>query len=589
MKNIFTKLFVAIVTMLYSLNFVSCKDDNLDSADRPGLNILENLSSYQGIWHSVALDILGHRVPMENDPEFQELYVIADPENNKMGLLFPGDEKTAPDLFIVKQDISKDSIVLVDPDKYNDYKKNPESVCTRVIKYKALSEKEIMVTIQIRPLIGEQDIILKELTVYFEKDQEFENKLVAQTRGDGNWFTNMVHSVGRFFSGNPKPGSTLPEPWSNTGWKPENWMSNLSEDLPVACVNIPGSHDSSAAEDKMGNLADFKDAWVQDYSILDQFNKGARYFDLRVGCPLIKSAAGLMVRKLTPEEMDAKTDLDMYHGPLPTNTKFVETLNVLSKLVKGSKEFVFINVQAEVECTGLITECDHKMGVTLDGQIHKFVNDQTLTIACRLLREIDERDDLFIIYKPSLTVKEAQGHIIVLMDNKDRREPYGLTDRITYYKNWPGDSSGFADIVFYEDGTNSETIEKAMYVQSRYQMETDDEETIEQKKKDMKYLTEFVSTSNNDKKYVLGFNATNANNGSIFLPLKTQVFAEMFNSNLYKLYHDNMSKRAAMDLRCGIVSMDHYGYNKYVSLTWDTFVCGDYLRWAVIESNFYNK
>lgn len=582
------KLFVAIVTMLYSLNFVSCKDDDIDPADRPGLNILENLSSYQGIWHSVALDVLGHRIPMENDPEFQDLYMIADPENNNMGVLFPGDKDTDPEFYVVKQSISKDAIVLVDPDKYDDYKKDPESVYTLGVTYKALSEKEILATIQIRPLLGEEDIILKELGVYFEKDQEFENKLVAQTRGSGNWFTNMVHSVGRFFTGDPAPGSTLPEPWSNSNWKPENWMSNLSEDLPVACVNIPGSHDSSATEEKMGVIANYSDAWVQDYSIHDQFNKGARYFDLRVGCPLIRYNVGTRLRTLSQEEMDATTDLGMYHGPLPTETSFVGTLNDLSKLVKGSKEFVFINVQAESECTGIITEGDHKLG-SFDGQMHTLVNNQSMIIANRLLREIDERDNLFVIYKPSLTVKEARGHIIVLMDNRDRRNPYGETDHITYYEKWPGNNSGYADLIYYENNTTKITQDSAMYVQSRYEMKTDDTEKIRQKKNDMMYLADIVTMSNKGKKYVLGFNATNANTGSTFLPLKTQAFAEMFNSYLYKHYHDNMSKRAAMDLRCGIVSMDHYGYNKYVSLSWDAFVCGDYLRWAVIESNFYER
>lgn len=45
--------------------------------------------------------------------------------------------------------------------------------------------------------------------------------------------------------------------------------------------------DSSTTKGNMSTIADCTDAWVQTYSIEDQFKKGARYFDFRVGSSLV--------------------------------------------------------------------------------------------------------------------------------------------------------------------------------------------------------------------------------------------------------------------------------------------------------------
>lgn len=60
------------------------------------------------------------------------------------------------------------------------------------------------------------------------------------------------------------------------------WMSGLSDSMPVSVVSIPGTHDSAAY--KMNGASKLFTPWAktQDKSISQQLEMGVRYFDLRV-------------------------------------------------------------------------------------------------------------------------------------------------------------------------------------------------------------------------------------------------------------------------------------------------------------------
>lgn len=60
------------------------------------------------------------------------------------------------------------------------------------------------------------------------------------------------------------------------------WMSSLSDSMPVSIVSIPGTHDSAAY--KMNGASKILSPWAktQDKSISQQLDMGVRYFDLRV-------------------------------------------------------------------------------------------------------------------------------------------------------------------------------------------------------------------------------------------------------------------------------------------------------------------
>lgn len=60
------------------------------------------------------------------------------------------------------------------------------------------------------------------------------------------------------------------------------WMSGLSNSMPVSVVSIPGTHDSAAY--KMNGASKLFTPWAktQDKSISQQLEMGVRYFDLRV-------------------------------------------------------------------------------------------------------------------------------------------------------------------------------------------------------------------------------------------------------------------------------------------------------------------
>lgn len=454
------------------------------------------------------------------------------------------------------------------------------------------------------------------LHIEFLRDTDLEGRVGGATKGEGDsWMGKAVQvleekamtSVGDEGIDAEKDFVTS-ETWPNSqGWKASEWMSMLPNDMPVAWVNIPGSHDSSTSKEKMNFIANKVDAWVQTYSIMDQFDKGARYFDFRVGSELVSCWLGLGRRAMDQSERSAVKELQMYHGPLCTNTPFIGSMEELAqRIIKGGTEFVIINVQAEGESDGLWSSMNLEAQEWLFGgdeksRMYAAAREQSMDIANRLMKEFSRKynDEIFIPYTPDLTVGQARGHIIILQDAKNMRYQchqfyYDMEGKLndsewlraTFIEGWPDNRKGYASLYTYD---KTDYLTKNAYVQSYYEMKLNDKSKISTKEDAIRGLAADVTSYNMDThhKNIFGFNAMNANTGTS-TSLKTYAFAHEFNGFAYEMFVENMKAgTSAQRFHCGVVPMDHYGADVFTNNN-KVKLYGDKLSWAVIESNFYN-
>lgn len=216
----------------------------------------------------------------------------------------------------------------------------------------------------------------------------------------------------------------------------------------------------------------------------------------------------------------------------------------------------------------------------------------TLDIANRLQRELNAEfgGDLFLAYTPDLTVGKARGHII-LMEDSHKASCSLENPQCTYVFGWPDNKCGYATIAPFQQRS---AAGKNLYVQSIYEMKLSDDDLITSKKEGAKKVASEVTSRNYKGEGILGFNAMNANGGLTGLyDLDTYEFAHIFNGFAFDMFVENMKNATVGKDRLygGIVSLDHFGAGSYVSYyrPFPVNVYGDYLRWAVIESNFYKR
>lgn len=443
------------------------------------------------------------------------------------------------------------------------------------------------------------------------RDFELENSAMAAAIGTkglfskiANWFKEIVQEAidkllarRKYHEDNGIPAAPSVEKsdvdivtsrrWPNTnGWSRSNWMTMLDPKEYVCNINIPGTHDSATQTSKMGATAKAVHADCQTLSIQEQYEAGARYFDLRVGVDV-----GLVGEFPTVDEVYKTGDLTMYHGPLSTNTKFIDELNWIAAGVLGG-EFAFVNVQPERESAGVDRIAAAKLtgGQSKVDELYAKTNNTAMEVAHRLLRDFKNMVDtnLFIPFDRDLTVEQARGHIILIMPDSYKKFQNGL--KASYLHSWPDDNVGFATIY---SGDYKTSEKENMFAQSIYEVKTDDGWRIDDKVIGMWDVASTVSSYNEAGRHLLGFSCCNANTGSM-LDLETFRFAHAFNGWLYELYVDNMKNATSKNkrrFRCGIVPMDQYGVHVYERSVFfeDVLVYGDDLSWAVIESNFYKN
>lgn len=605
-----------LLSLLFLFALVCCDISNTT----PNINTsLEADPALKGIWK-----LAGVRFAGGNIPDMKTLYAIADPENSNLSLFFDADEDgnaQGPVFDMLRMAADGDKLALVKTQDFVNFLSNPKGeFAIARIPYEYTRGNDLHLYPEAAGLIPaemiNQEPDIKNLHLVFHRDEELENLVQADTKADDDeWMKNAVQvlvekvwtSVGEDGIDEENDFVTS-ETWANSqDWQRENWMSKLPDDMPVAMVNIPGSHDSSTTKGNMSVLADWTDAWVQTYTIEEQFKKGARYFDFRVGSSLMPCWYGWGERLLTDEERESVPDLEMYHGPLGTDTPFIGTMRKLAEtILKDKTEFIIVNVQAERESNGLSDTIYYEIRQKIfdDGSKDEFyasVSEQTMDIANRLLKKFSREynDKIFIPYSMDLTVGEARGHIIIMESDENMHyqcKGYYITTvggdihdedwlRASFFSGWPDNRAGFATVYTY---AKADSLANNMYVQSYYEMKLDDRDKIFRKEESIRYLASTVSRFNANPGHinVLGFNAMNANTGSP-TGLDTYAFAHEFNGFCYEMYVDNMKNTGGSvpPFRCGIVPMDHYGAT-YFDDDKNVKVYGDKLSWAVIESNF---
>ena len=179
----------------------------------------------------------------------------------------------------------------------------------------------------------------------------------------------------------------------------ENWMKRLPDDAYVANLSIPGSHDTGTGNGFPGITVSIygpfgdKYARTQEKSFQDQWELGVRAFDMR---PAVKDGY-----------------LNDNHGIMPTKLRFDDALYFLrDKLIENPSEFAIIHV------------------------LHAAAGDDNASNYGEKLLELVNRDDLkdfFIDFKPTLTVREMRGKILMIS-----RDQYADTPVGGFFRNWTG-------------------------------------------------------------------------------------------------------------------------------------------------------
>ena len=610
MKTRLFSFFVLCTTVL--AGFSSCSRDDVDP-----YTPTDDVSELKGIWKLAYARFEGGLLP-----GIIPFYAVIDPATNDIVLVAQEEREGGAMTDRMKLDADKEKMTIIAKEDHEEYCKNPDgdSYVSR-FPYTLLDGEYLHLYPQaVKYLVGDDagDLTGKSFHLELYRQTELEAKVPGGAKaGDNSWLAKATAVVVDEIADDGTATYKIDEyndfvtssTWNNTGgWQRANWMSKLPDSMPVAWVNLPGSHDSATARSKMGVEAATSDACVQVYTIIDQFKKGARFFDLRVGSSLKWDFWPFSKRMMTEEEMNKVTDLEMFHGPLSTDTYFIASIQELvDEILRDTTEFVFINVQAERESSGLYDWAatwleDKVRGSNTQSRMFEMVTYQSMKIANRLLKQFSRKynDDIFIPYSPNLTVGQARGHIILMEDKSNMQfECKGLAItgdgvvidkdwlKASFYTGWPSNGKGYATLFTY---TEVDSLKNDLYVQSYYEMKVHEKEKIEKKEKEILELTRIVTAENMtpDRKNVLGFNALNANTGSGIL--KTYVFAHEFNGYAFEMFVNRMKDPEINPLHCGIVPMDHYGAQMYeMSFSSDVKVYGDVLSWAVIESNFYKK
>ena len=656
-RNTFLKATLLVINLWMLVGLTACSDS--DSPEEPAKEKTVLDPAMKGIWKVVSFRLSGANLMSWNPLS----YIVIDPSTNDFVLIAKPDIDTT----FVKENIlpiqglkmaPTDSLIaLYEPEDYEKYAGSSQLKEHAKNDFKYLlsqDESELFVYLDARQFLSEE-ILKREpdaqrVNLMLQRDTELEASVSEGGNSTRSWWsdlkswaakaavavaTSIVEPILKTYSNLIEPHLSGIENEDLTarhsqGWKPENWMSLLPDEMRVCEVNIPGSHDSSTASCNMNAVAVGVSADCQTYSIPDQFNKGARYFDLRVGNTFTYEW-GKGLRIPTASEAAATEDLTMYHGCFSTNTKYKETLRNLAKMItKDRTEFLFINTQWEDLSFGLLSKVALEVAneelkaavktyntltgdsiptnLALDDQTINELKLVTLDIANRLQRELNNEfnDSLFIPYSSDLTVKQARGHIILMMTPFDNGKAE-QNRQVSYVFGWPDNKLGYAHTCDWI--LNDKDLRKSdpanvymsqwdnsynMRVQSFYEMKLSEYGNIAQKKADAKTLATEVTAWNNDGvHHILGFNAMNANGGaSGFYDLDSYEFAHKFNGFAYDMYVDNMKlAKGSERFRAGLVTMDHFGAKEYDSplRAIDVDVYGDLLSWAVIESNFYNQ
>lgn len=180
-----------------------------------------------------------------------------------------------------------------------------------------------------------------------------------------------------------------------------NWMKDLDDNLFLARLSIPGSHNACTS----GMIGS---AHCQTFTVAQQLENGVRMFDLR---PRVNGG-----------------ELKIYHGILGTGIKFNDVLNTLcSFLDSHPDEFLFVIMRHE------------------DDGANQSEKDQWPS---KMYDALNAKRSHIIDYSPTLTVKEMRGKLLVMSRNSYNNGPIGAylnggSDNSVYDRTIVGPTGAF--------------------------------------------------------------------------------------------------------------------------------------------------
>lgn len=344
------------------------------------------------------------------------------------------------------------------------------------------------------------------------------------------------------------------------------WMANLSDDLPVWRIAVPGTHDSSTFG--VGRYVEFAAA-TQEKTFEEQWKAGVRCFDMRV--------------------RSRNNKAEMFHGFIPCGQTFKSAAKEVMTLAVKNKEFAYLCINTEgndmkgkddlrrflLYCTfGLI-----KFDTTpLDEALtRKHVYEDLVALEKEVKSElgISSNEPLIIGYNPNLTLKEARGKVIVInrmpwKQGKEENHPFIGCEVI-------GSFSGEKDIVEKvrkPDGTEElVTHKKAIDVSDLYTPEEyESHESFLQRKWDeeLAYARKGYLRRTLHAGPMLYYNSSSASFQDRLL-----LFSETFGVNVKIPNYPEVAEHLYSDVAdlfsknrvCGIIPMDFAGTHKYTRLS----------------------
>ncbi len=357
--------------------------------------------------------------------------------------------------------------------------------------------------------------------------------------------------------------STSDFPVATAGTPTSRWMSDVSDDVKVCNVAIPGTHDSGTAGiTRYGRFA----AQTQEYTLKEQFDKGVRSFDLRV------------------RNSDGKAKI--FHNFISCELSFRDAMLDIMRSVAKTSECAFVIVKTEgndMSGQGFLKFLGTYLtagGVKMDTEkldemaTRKMIYNDILAVEEQVKREmgIDASERIVADYRPDITMGESRGKLFII----------NRLDKDTPIKRYPfvgqgaiGSFGGTMDLVTLKPesqrkGTAEDTIvyKKAMIINDLY---ADDPQISHHQFYQMKssqfhdlFMYAHHQRVDGTDENILYFNSASASIGDwaagIYTPLPDY-------ASVCENVYPTLIKYMQAERTCGLIPMDYAGMQKYRRLT----------------------
>lgn len=371
----------------------------------------------------------------------------------------------------------------------------------------------------------------------------------------------------------PSRKGTIKLPSIYTPISGSNWITPLDDDIYVSQLSIPGTHDAATGngfDSSFANIVEYvgvQFGQTQDIDIAAQWGMGIRCFDLRPAQYTTGSSW------LGTEEKVVQN----YHGIIRTNITFDDALKyVADQLANNPGEFaiVLMRHESEIDDVPIFGESQTDWGNLMDTSFSSVRTYAKTTYPTMY----SDTNDLFVDFKPGLTIGECRGKILVLSRSTYTNGPVG-----GYVSGW-SHSSNFADQKSASITGSSES--GTLYVQDFYNPTETGQAAV--KLSAIRTMLNFSRTLHTDANHVntwvinhvSGYTQT-AEILGIDLGISTlDGYRANSANNNPEIYKDLISE--TWEGSTGIVLLDFVGSRTSGTYT----VYGDLLPQAIIDNNY---